>query len=425
MSVNLIIRGGICVTHRGKILEDIAIRDGIIVAIGDLSSVDAENSIDASGLHILPGIIDSEFHMRSEIKNDTAAAVIGGITSILCVSNLPIEGEGFYCDYAYFKNASLENIKYLSELEVEKGCAGINLTMAKTNGFSSIEDDRTLLEALKSGRRRVIIHAEDQSRLDMRKFHIKLNDVKSHTDWRDQKSSINATRRILAVARVAGRRVHLQHISTDREMAIIAANKDIATAAVSPNYLFLSGPDCYDHFYNYAKLDPPIRDEENRIGLWKALTNGIVDVLASAHNPIQLNEKEKKYPNCPSGAPSAQTMVPLMLNQVNKGVISIENLVDLTSTSPARIFNIANKGRIAVGYDADFAVVDLNKKWELDDDNVESSCGWDLHAGSSFTGQVVGTIIRGKKVVWASKFLGLPFGEVIKFQDTYKRYVSK
>ena len=118
-------------------------------------------------------------------------------------------------------------------------------------------------------------------------------------------------------------------------------------------------------------------------------------------------------------------MVPLMLNQVNKGVISIETLVDLTSTSPARIFNIANKGRIAVGYDADFAVVDLNKKWELDDDNVESSCGWDLHAGSSFTGQVVGTIIRGKKVVWASKFLGLPFGEVIKFQDTYKQYVSK
>ena len=422
MPLDLIIRGGICVTHRGKKLEDIAIRDGIIVAIGDLSSVDSENSIDASGLHLLPGIIDSEFHVHSEIKNDTAAAVIGGITSILCVSNLPIVGEGFYCDYAYFRNASRENIKYLSELEGEKGCAGIHIRMAETNGFDAIGDDKTLLEALKNGSRRVIVHAEDQDRLDMRHIHTRVDDVKSHLDWRDQRSSIEATRRILAIARGAGRPVHLQHISTDREMAMIAANKDIATAAVSSNHLFLSGPDCYDHFYNYVKLDPPIRDEKNRIGLWKALTNGIVDILASAHNPILSKEKDERYPNCPSGAPSVQTMIPLMLNQVKKGVISIETLVDLTSASPARIFNIANKGRIAVGYDADFAAVDLNKKWELDDDNVESNCGWDLHAGCSFTGKVVGTIIRGKKVVWDSKFLGLPSGRFIKFHDTFKEY---
>ncbi len=422
MQVDLIIRGGVCVSHRGQNREDIAVRDGMIVAIGDLSSLDAENIIDASGLHILPGIIDSEFHVSPDFENDTAAAVTGGVTSVLCVSNAPKIGEGYYCDYAYFKNATHENIEHLAVMEKEEGCAGIHLVMGATGDFDVIADDRTLLKVLKSGSRRVVVHAEDQDRLHERKQYIKSGNVSSHTQWRDEKIAMDATRRILAIARGAGRPVHLQHISTDKEMAMIAAYKDIATVAVSSNHLFLRAPDCYDHFHNYVKLDPPVRGEENRVGLWKALTTGVVDVLTSAHNPISVDQKDQDYPNCPSGAPSVQTMVPLMLDQVSKGAISLETLADLTSAGPARIFNVANKGRIAVGYDADFAFVDLKKEWLLDDDDVQSGCGWDFHAGCSFTGQVIGTVIRGEKIMWDGELLVPPSGRAIKFHDTFKEY---
>lgn len=422
MQVDLIIKGGVCVSHRGQHREDIAVRDGMIVAIGDLSSMDAIDVIDADGLHILPGVIDSEFHVSRDFENDTAAAVTGGVTSVLCVTSESRIGGGFYCDHAYFKNVTRANISELFTLEKEDGCAGIHLVMGATGDFEVIADDRTLLEVLKNGNRRVVVHSEDQDRLNARETNIEAGDVSSHNKWHDEKVAIDATRRILAIARGAGRPVHLQHVSTDKEMALIAAYKDIATAAVSSSHLFLSAPDCYDHFHNYVKFDPPVRGEENRIGLWKALTTGVVDVLASAHMPILVNEKDKNYPTCPSGAPSVQTMLTLMLDQVNKGAISLEMLIDMTSAGPARIFNITTKGRIAVGYDADFAVVDLKKEWVLDDEDVQSGCGWDIHAGCNFTGQVIGTIIRGEKIMWDGKIIAPPLGRAIKFYDTFKEY---
>ncbi|MBL4601875.1 MAG: amidohydrolase family protein [Emcibacteraceae bacterium] len=423
MQVDLIIRGGMCVSHRGIIQADIAVRDGMIVAIGDFSDLDAENIIIADGLHILPGMIDTEFHVSHQFKNDTRAAAKGGVTSVLCVAGMDVGvGDGYYTDYAYFQQATLDNIDSLAELEMAQGCAGIHLGMAETADFSAIADDRTLLKALKNGSRRIVIHAEDQDRLNLRKKLIKAGNPSSHLEWHDENVAIEATRRILAIARGAGRPVHIQHVSSDKEMAMIAAYKDIATAAVAPAHLFLSAPECYDHFFNYTKLDPPIRDEQNRIGLWKALSGGIVDILASAHSPRSIEQKELNYPHCSSGCPAVQTMLPLMLDQVAKGAISLETIADLTSSGPARIFNIAAKGRIAVGYDADFTIVDLKKKWTFQDDDVESTCGWDLHAGCEFTGQVTNTIIRGHLTFRDGEIIGEAMGKTIKFHDTFKPF---
>ena len=423
MQVDLIIRGGMCVSHRGVIQADIAVRDGMIVAIGNFSDLDAKNIVDADGLHILPGVIDTEFHVTYQFNNDTRAAVKGGVTSVLCIADMDVNvGDGFYTDYAYFQQATYDNIDNLADLETAEGCAGIHLVMAETGDFSAISDDRALLKALKNGKRRVVIHAEDQDRLNLRKKLIESGNSSSHLAWHDENVAIEATRRILAIARGAGRPIHIQHVSSDKEMAMIAAYKDIATAAVAPAHLFLSAPECYDHFLNYAKLDPPIRDEENRIGLWKALSGGIVDIMASAHSPKSIKQKELDYPHCSSGCPSIQTMLPLMLDQVAKGAVSLETIADITSAGPARIFNIAAKGRIAVGYDADFTIVDLKKKWTLQDDDVESVCGWDLHAGCEFTGQVTNTIIRGHLIYGDGEIIGEATGKVIKFHDTFKPF---
>ncbi len=423
MSIDLIIRNASCVSHRGIEKLDIAVRDGIIVALGDLSNVTGKAQLDAIGLHILPGLIDTEFHLRSGFENETRAAVRGGITTVLAVAddNINIEN-GSYCDHGFFIHARRENLNELAEMDKAPDCAGIHFYMAEGNGFEAIEEDKEILRLLKSVKRRVTVHAEDQLSLDKRVHLRKEADVSSHPHWHNEKSFVEGLRRILAIARGAGRPVHVQHISSVAEMALLAAYKDIATASISPYHLSLSAPDCYDHFYNYVKLDPPIRDEENRVGLWKGLSNGIVDMLASGHLPQFIEQKEKDYPFCPSGAPGVQTMLPLMLDQVSKGSLSLLSLVDLTSASPARTFNIASKGRIAVGYDADFSIVDLKKRWIFEDDDVESGCGWDLYAGAEFTGQVKGTIVRGKIIMWDDEIVADPSGRPVCFTDNFAAY---
>ncbi|MEZ5757409.1 MAG: amidohydrolase family protein [Emcibacteraceae bacterium] len=422
MQVDLIIRGGICVSHRGQDRADIAVRDGIIVAFGDLGDLKAEKIIDCTGKHILPGVIDTEIYINELLGNDSRAAVRGGVTSALFINSQLSPEKEFYCDYGYFEPATSTNKNQLIGLEQQEGCAGIFLSMARFGEFEGVSDDRTLLEILRSGSRRVIIHAEDQKKLDQRENQIALGDIRSHLAWRDESVAVEATRRILAIARGAGRPIHLMHISTDKEMAMVAAYKDIATVAVSPAHLLLSAPGCYDHFLNYAKIDPPLRGEENRIGLWKALSGGIVEILASSHCPQTTEQKELSYPNCASGVPSVQTMIPLMLDQVNKGSLSLQTLVDITSAGPARVFNIASKGRIAVGYDADFTVVNLNSQWIYEDQDVETACGWDLFAGSELTGQVTSTIIRGQEVMQNGKIISEPLGKTLKFFDNYKPY---
>jgi len=422
VQVDLIIRGGTCVSHRGQNRADIAVRDGIIVAFGDLGNLNAKKNIDAAGQYILPGVIDTEIYVNELLGNDSRAAIRGGVTSALFINGHHSNEKEFYCDYGYFEPATSTNKDQLNQLEQEEGCAGIFLSMGGNSEFEPVSDDRTLLEVLRNGSRRVIIHAEDQMKLDQRENQIALDDIRSHLTWHDENVAVEATRRILAIARGAGRPVHLMHISTDKEMAMLAAYKDIATAAVSPTHLLLFAPDCYDHYLNYAKIDPPLRGEENRIGLWKALSGGIVDILASSHCPQSIEDKELSYPKCASGAPSVQTMMPLMLDQVNKGSLSLQTLVDLTSTGPARVFNIASKGRIAVGYDADFTVVDLNSQWIYEDQDVETACGWDLFAGSELTGQVISTIVRGQEVMRNGRILSEPIGKALKFYDNYKPY---
>ena len=439
MAIDILIKNVICVSHNGIEATDVAIKDDIIVAIGHIDDVEAGEVIDATGLHLLPGVIDTQVHFRepgAEAKEDlesgSRAAVQGGVTAVFEMPNTnPLTSTAkalndkvkrgtnrMWCDFAFYVGATSKNVSRLAKLERLPGCCGIKIFMGSSTGDLLVADDQTLADILANGTRRIAIHAEDEDRLIERKHLSEEGGVSQHPVWRDATTAYRATERILDIARRTGRRVHVLHITTENEMALLAAYKDVASVEVTPQHLILSAPNCYEELGTYAQMNPPIRGEAERIGLWKALSVGIVDVLGSDHAPHEKEMKALPYPKSPSGMPGVQTLLPLMLDQVNKGVLSLERLMDLTSAGPARLFNIAGKGRLAVGYDADLTLVDLKKKWTIEEDWLESKCGWSPFTGRQITGKPVGTFVRGRKVMWMGELAEEATGQPIRFQDT-------
>jgi dihydroorotase len=234
--------------------------------------------------------------------------------------------------------------------------------------------------------------------------------------WRDDESALLATRRILALARAAGRRIHVLHVTTPAELELLGQNKDIATCEVTPQHLTLAGEEAYPRLGTLAQMNPPIRSGAHRDGLWHWLGQGVPDILGSDHAPHTLEEKAKPYPDSPSGMPGVQTMLPLMLNHVAEGRTTLARVIDLTSAGPQRVFGIIGKGRIATGYDADFSVVDLKARWTIEESWLASRSGWSPFTGMTLTGRPIGTIVRGQRVMWDGALAEAAIGEPIRFE---------
>jgi dihydroorotase len=437
---DLVIRGGVCLTPSGRVDTDIGVRDGRVAAIGDLGTAEADQLIEAKGLHVLPGAIDSQVHFREpgnehkeDLEHGARGAVLGGITAFFEMPNTnpstttvkALEDKidratgRAMCDFAFFVGAAKENVSRLAGLEQLPGCCGIKIFMGSSTGNLLVRDKRLLRDVLKRGRRRIAIHAEDEDRLEER-FDLAREGKQPycHPIWRDEQTAILATQKILDLSRETGRRVHVLHITTWQEMEILARYKDLATVEVTPQHLTLAAPDAYDRLGSLAQMNPPIRDERHRDGIWKALANGVVDVIGSDHAPHTLEEKAKEYPATPSGMPGVQTLVPVMLDHVNAGRLTLERFVDLTSAGPARIYNVARKGRIALGYDGDFTIVDLKAKKTIENSMMASKCGWTPFDGMTVTGWPVATVVRGNIVMREDEILGAPIGRPVCFHDT-------
>jgi dihydroorotase len=280
------------------------------------------------------------------------------------------------------------------------------------------KDDEVIAAVLANGTRRVSVHAEDEDRLISRQnIATEAESVEAHPDWRDVESAVRATKRIVKLAREAGRRVHVLHISSADEMEILAKHKDLVTVEVTLNHLTMAAPECYEQLGAFAQMNPPVRDAQHRDGLWEAVRNGIVDVFGSDHAPHTIEEKERPYPSSPSGMPGVQTSLPLLLDHMNAGRLSLQRVVDLTSAGPQRIFGIAGKGRIAVGYDADFVLVDLAAKREITDDWIASKCGWTPFDGMNVTGWPIATVLRGAIMMRDDEVLGAPGGQPVRFVE--------
>jgi dihydroorotase len=280
-----------------------------------------------------------------------------------------------------------------------------------------LEDEEGLRQVLKVIRRRASFHAEDEARLRERKSLQRENDPTSHPEWRDPQAALIATERLVRVARETGKRVHVLHISTKEEMEFLKDQKDVASVEVTPHHLTLEAPECYVRLGTRAQMNPPVRDASHKAGIWHGLNQGVVDVLGSDHAPHTLEEKSKPYPSTPSGMTGVQTLVPLMLDHVNAGRLSLLRFVDLTSHGPARLFNIARKGRIAVGNDADFTVVDLKRRETITNAWTASRAGWTPYDGVQVTGWPVGTFVRGRRVMWQGELVQASQGEAIRFSE--------
>ena len=273
---------------------------------------------------------------------------------------------------------------------------------------------------LAHGRRRVAIHSEDEYLLREGKSARRIGDWTSHPEARSVEAARRCTERLIRLARETGRRIHVLHISTGDEVPMLAANKDIATCEILPNHLTLAAPDCYHELKGLAQQNPPVRDASHQAALWAGVRAGVFDVMGTDHAPHTLEEKAQDYPLSPSGMPGVQTLVPLMLDHVANGRLTLARFVDLVCHGPQRVFGIAGKGRMAVGYDADFTIVDLKRRETLRNEDQATKSGWTPYDGREVTGWPIGTIIRGRRVMWDGDLLTDPIGTPVKFQETLR-----
>lgn len=441
---DLVVSGGTVVNQNGRGLADIGVIAGRIAAIGDLSRADAGRRVDATGLHVLPGVIDTQVHFREpglEHKEDLAsgslAAVMGGVTAVFEMPNtkpstttpddlddkLRRARHRMFCDHAFYAGATEDNMGALAAMEAMPGCAGIKVFMGASTGSLLVAEDEGLEKVLTTGRRRIAIHAEDEARLKERRAIADSGDVADHCNWRDPVSALMATKRAVAIARRHGRRIHILHVTTAEEMAFLGQHKDLVTVETTPQHLTLAAPEAYRRLGTYAQMNPPIREEHHRAGLWEAVRAGIVDVIGSDHAPHTAEEKARPYPNSPSGMPGVQTLLPLLLDHAAKGSLTLERVVDLTSAGAQRIFGLAAKGRIAVGYDADLTLVDLAATREITSDWLASRCGWSPFEGDTVTGWPMATIIRGHVVMQDGEVAGPAIGEALRFSEVPSAFV--
>jgi dihydroorotase len=290
--------------------------------------------------------------------------------------------------------------------------------IGSSTGALLVEDDDTLRRVLGVIRRRASFHSEDEFRLRERQGLRVAGDPRTHPVWRDELVALTSTKRLIRIARETGKRVHVLHITTKQEMAFLEGHKDVASVEVTPHHLTLEAPDCYERLGAYAQMNPPVRGATHKAALWNALGKGIVDVLGSDHAPHTREEKEKTYPQTPSGMTGVQTLVPIMLDHVNAGRLTLQRFVDLTSAGPQRLFGIACKGRIAVGYDADLTVVDLKRRETITNDWIASRAGWTPYHSQTVTGWPVGTFVRGNRVMWEGSLMTPAQGEPVRFLET-------
>ncbi len=436
---DLIIRGGEVVNHAGRGFTDVGLRGGKIVAIGDLSQASAGEVFDATGLTVLPGVIDSQVHFREpglewkeDLETGANGAVLGGVVAVFEMPNteptttdpdaladkLRRAKGRMSCDHAFYVGGTHENARFLGELERLPGCCGIKVFMGASTGTLLIKDDAGVEAVLSSINRRGTFHSEDEYRLESRRPLARTGDWTSHPEVRDAESAIMSTRRLVGIAQRLGKRIHVLHVTTAEEIEFLALHKDVASVELTPQHLTLEGPQDYERLKGYAQMNPPIRDAYHRAGLWRGVALGVADVIGSDHAPHTAEEKARPYPASPSGMPGVQTLVPVMLTHVAEGRMTLERFVDLTSHGVNRVFGLADKGRMAVGYDGDFTIVDLKARRTIRHADTASRVGWTPFDGFEAKAWPVATIVRGKVVMRDDEIVLHGAGEPVRFAET-------
>ena len=442
-SYDLLIQDAECLLSdsKGQIrreVTNIGVKDGKILALGLVGSTSAKSILNLKGLTVLPGVIDSQVHFREpglthkeDIYSGTLSALAGGVTTIFEMPNTsPNTSTQFRLNeklhlaqgkakthYAFFVGATHDNADQLDSIAQTEGCCGVKIFMGSSTGDLLVSDDEQLDKIMRTVTVPISVHCEDEKMLIARKpIATSGKHARYHSEWRNVESALTATRRIVALAEKHRRSVHVLHISSADEISFLRTKKQTVTVECLPQYLTLHAPECYDILGNYAQMNPPIREKSHQDALWKAIQDGTIDVIGSDHAPHTRAEKDKPYPNSPAGLTGVQTLLPLMLNHVAQKRLSLERLTQLICENPARIFRAQGKGKIAVGYDADFTVVDLKRTETISNSWIRSRVGWTPYDGMRVQGWPVMAILKGQIAMRDNSIFSNVIGEAVRFE---------
>ena len=435
-TIDLLIKNGSCFIN-GKLEKvDLAVNNTQIQKIGKLKNLEGKSEVDAKDLLVLPGVIDTQVHFREpgsveaeDLNSGSKAAILGGVTSVFempktnpptsskkeFLNKLKLAKNRMFCNYGFYFGATPENYNNLGDLKDLEGCCGIKLFVGSSTGNLLVKNEKDIERVFSNSSKIVSVHSEDEDILNLRKKLIEIGNVKSHSVWRNEESAISSTRKIVKIAERLNKRAHILHVTTKEEVDFLSQHKGYITFEITPQHLTLVSPDCYEVLGAYAQMNPPIRSKDHQNRLWYAVKNNFVDIIGSDHAPHLKVNKDKKYPQSPSGMPGVQTLLPIMLDHVNRNRLTINQLVSFVCENPVKIFNIDNKGYIKKGFDADLTIIDMNKFEKIDNNKIASKCQWTPFHGKEIKGFPVITIVNGEIKMKNGEIMGKPGGKPLKF----------
>ena len=432
---SLIIKNGSCYIGGKFQNTDVALSGNKIKKIGKISLNNAK-VIDASGKVVLPGVIDTQVHFREPGTNDaenlesgSRAAVAGGVTSVFEMPNtnpptstfkefnnkLSAAKNRMFCNYAFYFGATPDNMKELALVNTLEGCCGVKLFAGSSTGNLLVSQEKDIDKVISNSSKIISVHSEDENILLSRKKFIKEGDVNSPPVWRNEECALESTKRVVRIAQKHKKKIHILHITTKQEIDFFSEKREGVTFEITPQHLTLFAPDCYQKLKTFSQMNPPIRTKDHHDKLWEAVKKSLVSTIGSDHAPHTKEEKNRKYPLSPSGMPGVQTLLPVMLDHVNKGKLKIEQLIKLVCENPCDLFGIKNKGYIKENYDADLTVVDMNKEVVIKDSWIESKCGWTPFNNYKVKGFPVATLVNGEIVMENSKIISPAKGKPLTF----------
>jgi dihydroorotase len=435
--MDMVLKGG-SVYKEGKLLEeDLYIKDGLIVDPSQHKD-SGFKEVKVDGLTILPGMIDTQVHFREpglthkeDLISGSMQALLGGVTGFFEMPNtappttnaIALSDKLSRCErkswtnYSFYMGATHENIEKLPELEKLPGACGVKIFMGSSTGSLLVSEEEYLEKIVSTINGRFAVHSESEPLLIKRKKEFfpeadKKYPVSLHPEWRNEEVAMESTKQIVRLSKKHNAKLHLLHVSTADEMEFLANEKfEGMTVEVTPQHLTLSAPECYEKCGTHAQMNPPIRTKKHQEALWKALNSGLVDVIGSDHAPHTKEEKARDYPKTPSGIPGVQTMLPLMLNHVSQGRLSLKRLVELFAIRPTEIFGMKNLGEIKFGRFADLTLVDLDKEEEITSNWLQAKVNWSPFEGTKVKGWPVMTIVGGRISCRDGQVVGAPNGK--------------
>ena len=415
-----LIRGATCVLPEETIRTDVLIADGRIAHVGAPAGARVDTTVDATGLHLLPGVVDDQVHFREpglvhkeDLATGSRACARGGVTTFLEMPNtnpatitrerlqekLALAASKSSVNYGFYLGATVDN---LGELHGEGDTPGIKIFIGSSTGDLLVDEQEALERIFAETTLPITAHCEDETMVRQNATAFGGGrEVADHSRIRDHAAALRATRRAFDLARRHRHRFHLLHVSTAGEVELLAEEIErghgLITAEACPHHLFFNVDD-YPRLGTRIQMNPSVKTAADNAALWQALADGTIQVIATDHAPHTLEEKAKPYPASPSGLPAVENSLALMLDQVNRGRLSLERVVELMCDAPARVWGIVGKGRIAEGWDADLVLVDLEKSATIRDADQWTKSRWSPWDGTTLTGWPVRTWVMGETV---------------------------